>query len=491
MAGILLNRSRQVPAEETPAFGGIAERFRRAGDLDRAVALCRDGLKRFPEQLSAKVTLGWALLDKGQYDDARAELEHVLRKAPDNLAAIRGLAELHDRTEGAVAALDEKHWQPSHDQRPSVVSGTVGAHRETVTAPVVVWASQQAPPSPPPAAALDLPFNSVWAPPADDPFTSLFVSLPADSAATPELLLTAEQAVLVADEAAAGHGVPPHVEPIEVELENLAAASMAAAGAALEPVGQEDAGYQHAQSLAAPTELPADVAAAEVEIAAEMAHLAELTSLTIAGDVESAAAMFGTVGETATTTGELAPEPFSVTFDVSAAPVDQEPVVAGAADLAATLDVSFSPAVSEASLGEATVAFVPTAVSFEPSDASEVDAGPFEEVDIVLGVGEADSVLVEAFELVAPALEDAEPAFLELDRLDDDGSASEEFSSDLLTLTEIAPEPDAAEPVAAVVDMLELPVRPTGRSRVVMARLERFLRQVQTRRLQLRTETVA
>lgn len=101
MSGILLNRSRQVPAEETPAFGGIAERFRRAGDLDRAIALCRDGLKRFPQQLSARVTLGWALLDKGQYDEARAELEQVLRRAPDNLAAIRGLAELHERAENA------------------------------------------------------------------------------------------------------------------------------------------------------------------------------------------------------------------------------------------------------------------------------------------------------------------------------------------------------------------------------------------------------
>ncbi len=99
MAGIILNRSRQVPAEETPAFGGIAERFRRAGDLDRAIALCEDGLRRFPHQLSARVTLGWALLDKGRYAEARAELEQVLRKAPDNLAAIRGLAELHDRTE--------------------------------------------------------------------------------------------------------------------------------------------------------------------------------------------------------------------------------------------------------------------------------------------------------------------------------------------------------------------------------------------------------
>lgn len=98
-AGITLNRSRQVPAEDTPAFGGIAERFRRAGDLDRAIQLCRDGLKKFPDHLSARVTLGWSLLDLGKYDDARVQLEQALKRAPDNLAAIRGLAELHERAE--------------------------------------------------------------------------------------------------------------------------------------------------------------------------------------------------------------------------------------------------------------------------------------------------------------------------------------------------------------------------------------------------------
>lgn len=104
-AGLILNRSRQVPAEDTPAFGGIAERFRRAGDLERSIALCREGLRKFPTLLSARVTLGWALLDKGDYAEARTELEQVLRRAPDNLAAIRGLAELHDRTD---------HLQSSH-----------------------------------------------------------------------------------------------------------------------------------------------------------------------------------------------------------------------------------------------------------------------------------------------------------------------------------------------------------------------------------------
>jgi tetratricopeptide (TPR) repeat protein len=100
--GLVLNRRRQVPAEDTPAFGAIAERFRRGGDLERAVALCQEGLQKFPEHLSARVTLGWALLDLGRYDEAHTALEWVLKRAPDNLAAIRGMAELHQRAESAV-----------------------------------------------------------------------------------------------------------------------------------------------------------------------------------------------------------------------------------------------------------------------------------------------------------------------------------------------------------------------------------------------------
>ncbi|HEX4684470.1 MAG TPA: hypothetical protein VH277_17255, partial [Gemmatimonadaceae bacterium] len=46
---------------------------------------------------SAHVTLGRALIEVGRLQDARGELEYVLKLAPENLAAIRGLAEIHHR----------------------------------------------------------------------------------------------------------------------------------------------------------------------------------------------------------------------------------------------------------------------------------------------------------------------------------------------------------------------------------------------------------
>ena len=55
------------------------------------------GLQRHPSYLSAHVTLGRALIEVGRYEEAQEELEHVLKLAPENLAAIRGLAEIHHR----------------------------------------------------------------------------------------------------------------------------------------------------------------------------------------------------------------------------------------------------------------------------------------------------------------------------------------------------------------------------------------------------------
>ena len=84
------------------AFAQLAEECRRAGHYEEAVNVCRAGLELHPGYLSARVTLGRALIELNQLDEALAELEHVLKSAPENLAAIRGLAEIHHR-QGTLA----------------------------------------------------------------------------------------------------------------------------------------------------------------------------------------------------------------------------------------------------------------------------------------------------------------------------------------------------------------------------------------------------
>lgn len=79
------------------AFAQLAEEYRRAGSHEDAIATCRAGLSIHPGYLSARVTLGRALIEVNELDAAQAELEFVLKSATENLAAIRGLAEIHHR----------------------------------------------------------------------------------------------------------------------------------------------------------------------------------------------------------------------------------------------------------------------------------------------------------------------------------------------------------------------------------------------------------
>jgi tetratricopeptide (TPR) repeat protein len=97
---------RRVQKDPTSiAFAQLAEEYRRAGLCQQAVEVCEAGLALHPGYLSARVTLGRALVELGHLDQAQQELETVLKGAPENLAALRGLAEIHHRRGTLAEAL--------------------------------------------------------------------------------------------------------------------------------------------------------------------------------------------------------------------------------------------------------------------------------------------------------------------------------------------------------------------------------------------------
>ncbi len=96
----LRRRVQQDPS--SIAFAQLAEEYRRAAMFEEAVDVCRAGLAVHPSYLSARVTMGRALIELQQFSDAQRELEQVLQSAPENLAAIRGLADVFHR-QGALA----------------------------------------------------------------------------------------------------------------------------------------------------------------------------------------------------------------------------------------------------------------------------------------------------------------------------------------------------------------------------------------------------
>jgi len=74
-------------------FAQLAEELRKDGDLEDAIRVAREGLEKHSNYPSARMTLGRALFDTGDWSAARAEFELVLKGAPDNILASRLLAE--------------------------------------------------------------------------------------------------------------------------------------------------------------------------------------------------------------------------------------------------------------------------------------------------------------------------------------------------------------------------------------------------------------
>jgi len=129
----LRRRVRKDPA--SIAFAQLAEELRRAGALKEAVEVARAGLNRHPGYVSARVTLGRALVDLNDLDNAEAELRLVLKTTPDNLSAIRGRGDILRRRgdlEGALAqyrvALGLAHNDPDLERVVNDLSQQLGVN---------------------------------------------------------------------------------------------------------------------------------------------------------------------------------------------------------------------------------------------------------------------------------------------------------------------------------------------------------------------------
>lgn len=74
-------------------FAPLAESYRKAGLLDEAIEIARDGLKIHPGFIGGRVALSRALFDKGLYQEVVDELGPIIADVPDNLVAQRLLGD--------------------------------------------------------------------------------------------------------------------------------------------------------------------------------------------------------------------------------------------------------------------------------------------------------------------------------------------------------------------------------------------------------------
>ena len=130
-------------------FAPLAESYRKIGQIDRAIEICKKGLQIHPNYVSGRVALGRAYFDKGDYPAAKTQLEIVFEADPENLVAAKTLGEIYE-AEGALekALLS---YRLAHYSTPSAteiiekikaLEATLAARREKE--PVTTEADQKA-----------------------------------------------------------------------------------------------------------------------------------------------------------------------------------------------------------------------------------------------------------------------------------------------------------------------------------------------------------
>jgi tetratricopeptide (TPR) repeat protein len=78
-------------------FALLADLYRKAGRVDEAIAVCREGLVRHPHYATARLILAKALMSRQDFDAALVEIEAILRVSPNDVQCHRLAAEVHRR----------------------------------------------------------------------------------------------------------------------------------------------------------------------------------------------------------------------------------------------------------------------------------------------------------------------------------------------------------------------------------------------------------
>jgi len=78
-------------------FAPLADAYRKAGELDRALELCTAGLELHPDYVSAHIVLARCLIDQKNDAGASEVFQRVLALDPENVLALKILAEIAER----------------------------------------------------------------------------------------------------------------------------------------------------------------------------------------------------------------------------------------------------------------------------------------------------------------------------------------------------------------------------------------------------------
>jgi len=87
-------------------FAPLADAYRKAGELDRAIELCKAGLERHPDYVSAHIVYGRCLIDQKNDAGASDVFRKVLTLDPENVLGLKILADIAERSKRYSEAVE-------------------------------------------------------------------------------------------------------------------------------------------------------------------------------------------------------------------------------------------------------------------------------------------------------------------------------------------------------------------------------------------------
>jgi tetratricopeptide (TPR) repeat protein len=93
-AALIEDLRKQFAENPRRVFARLANEYRKSGDLDVAIEICRAHVPLQPTYISGYIVLGQALFERGQPDEARSTFETALALDPENLIALRQLGDI-------------------------------------------------------------------------------------------------------------------------------------------------------------------------------------------------------------------------------------------------------------------------------------------------------------------------------------------------------------------------------------------------------------
>ncbi|MBC7791975.1 MAG: tetratricopeptide repeat protein [Anaerolineae bacterium] len=144
-SSLISDLERQFSENPRRVFARLANEYRKTGDSDRAIEMCRAHIPQQPGYISGHIVLGQALFDRGELDDARQTFETALALDPENLIALRQMGDISRQRGDTNAA---QNWyqrlldvDPQNEEITAIVasmspSSPAGTASTAATAPV-------------------------------------------------------------------------------------------------------------------------------------------------------------------------------------------------------------------------------------------------------------------------------------------------------------------------------------------------------------------